>query len=429
MKSGLQQPPAKTFAAECDTAVLGAGVVGMCTAYALARRGHRVLLVDREAGPARRASFANGAQLSYAYSDALGSPGLLRKLPSLVLGSDPLFRVRFSLDPDFLRWGLRFLQSCSASAYEAGTLETLSLALESRLALHALLQRHSIAFGHAVPGKMHLYYDKSALSEAATMVALKRKHGAMQDVLSAREARALEPALHGAHGLEGVVFSPDDEVGDPYLFCQGLMNVLRDQYQVQTLFETEVVDANPSADGVVVSDSRGNTILARNVVVALGTGSNPMLRKLGLRAQIQPLKGYSFTAAKGPAAPQVSITDTARKLVFCNLTGKIRVAGGAELGNRDQRPDPAWLARLFAAARASLPDAVDFNKMESSWSELRPMSATSVPMVRKMAPWLVLNIGHGMLGWTLAMGAAERAARLVIADNRNADGPLASAAQ
>lgn len=399
---------------KCDVIVLGAGVVGVSTAYALARHGLDVVLLDREAGPAQGTSFANGAQLSYAYSDTLGGPAMLRKLPGLVLGADPLFRLKFRMDPDFLRWGLAFLRSCTAASQRDGTLGTLRLALESRLALHALLERHDIAFGHTVSGKMHLYFDAASLKSAAETVALKRPLGAVQEVLSAADARRIEPALAQASGLEGAVYSPEDEVGDPFHFCVALTRVLTTQYGVRTVFGMTAERMRHDADGVTVIGTTGAQICGRAAVVAMGIGAPAFLSRMGIGVPIQPLKGYSFTAPLGDAAPRISITDTARKLVFCNLMGRMRVAGGAELGNWETRLEASRLALLIRTAQRSLPEAARLDHIDSSWTGLRPMSPNSMPIIAAPRPGLVLNVGHGMLGWTLAMGAGEHAARLVL---------------
>lgn len=404
----------KQFNLKCDVVVLGAGVVGISTAYALARRGLDVILVDREGGPARGTSFANGAQLSYDYSDTMGSPAMLRKLPGLILGADPLFRLKFRADPAFLRWGLAFLRNSTAKHQRGGTLSTLQLALESRLAMHALLERHEIAFGHAMPGKMHLYFDAASLKSAAETVELKRPAGAVQHVLSSAEACRIEPALGDAKGLEGVVYSPNDEVGDPYLFSVELTRILIAHYGVRTCFGMTAHHMKLDADGVTVTGANGEQIDARAVVVALGIGAPAFLRRHGIRTMIEPLKGYSFTAPRGAAAPRVSLTDTARKLVFCDLMGHMRIAGGAELGNWDTRLEPDRLTQLVHRARQSLPQAADFERLDSSWAGLRPMSPDSIPVIVRARPQLILNIGHGMLGWTLAMGAGEQAAALVL---------------
>ena len=137
-----------------DLVVLGAGIVGLATAYAAARRGLSVLLLERANGPVLGTSFANGAQLSYAYTDAMAGPATWRQLPKMLFGRNGPFRTRWSPDPDFWRWGLAFLRETNARRAQANTLATLELALESRIALHALLQHHPIAFDHVVSGKL-----------------------------------------------------------------------------------------------------------------------------------------------------------------------------------------------------------------------------------------------------------------------------------
>jgi D-amino-acid dehydrogenase len=399
-----------------DVVVLGAGVVGATTAYACAARGLSVALVDQRDGPALGASFANGAQLSYAYTDAMGSPALAKKLPAFLLGADPLFKIKIAFDPDMALWGLKFLASCTDAQNRAGTLETLALALESRRALHTLLERHPFDFGHRVAGKMHLYADPKALKAASKMVDLKRRHGAVQHVLSAAEAVAIEPALRQSKDLAGVVYSPEDEVGDPHLFAIGLIEVLKRQFDVSPFFSMEISGTELGADEVRLVGAGGQTIRGRTLIVALGADAGAFLARLGVRAAILPMKGYSFTAPLGPDAPAVSLTDTVRKLVFCQLSGRMRVAGVAQLGSRDTEVEQPLLAKLIEAARSSLQGAADYSHVDGGWAGLRPMTPSSTPHIARLRQRLIVNIGHGMLGWTLAMGSAERAAQLVMSN-------------
>jgi D-amino-acid dehydrogenase len=402
-----------TIAERFDVAVLGAGVVGVATAYALARRGHSVALIDRRDQPGGGASYANGAQLSYAYADALGGPTFLSKLPSLLLGSDPLFRINAAFDIEMVTWGVRFLAACSRSANQRATIETLKLALESQAAMHALLQRHPLEFGHAAAGKMHLYFDISSFAEARKCAELKRTYGAAQHLLSPSEATSIEPALSGAAGLHGVIHSPGDEVGDARQFCVALTGVLQENYRVSPMFGFGVTDIETHADHAVVAGNDGRAIEVGQVIVAAGIEGRALLRRLGVHAPLLAMRGYSFNAPAGLSAPRVSLTDTARKIVFCQLNGQIRIAGGAELGVADDAVDPARIATLVDAAKASLPAAADYSRMCDPWAGLRPMTPTSTPTIRRVSERVVLNIGHGMLGWTLALGAGERAATLV----------------
>ena len=392
-----------------DVTVIGTGVIGIATAYAAARRGMSVRILDRASGPGLGASFANGAQLSYAYTEAMASPALWSKLPAIAVGMDRALSLRWSVDPDFLRWGLTFLRNATTARFNANTLSVLALAAESRAAMDALLARHRIDFSHSAPGKMHLYYDRASLDAAAAMVAIKQAHGVEQSVLDAHQARALEPALAGASGLLGVVHSPEEEVGDPHRFCVAMMGVLQSQYAVDLQFGVDVDDLDPAPQQVRIKARDGREFRSHAVVLCPGPDAAALGRRIGVRLPVMPVKGYSFTAGMGAHPPRVSITDTARKLVFCQLGDKMRVAGLAQVGYRDPVVDPEASQRLMAMARESLPEAVSYAAIDSEWAGLRPMTPSSVPIIRRVQPNVVVNVGHGMLGWTLAMGAAERA--------------------
>ena len=403
-----------TPTADADVAVIGAGVVGLATAYALASRGRRVLLLDRAPGPALETSFANGAQLSYAYTDAMAGPSLWKQLPGMLAGRDRAFRTRASADPDFWRWGLTFLRNATLPRLQENTLATLKLALESRAAMAELLARHPIDFDHRVAGKLHVYYNAASLPAARAMIECKRPFGVLQRLVDAEEAIAIEPALAGARGIAGVVYSPEEEVGDPWRFSTGLLDVLRTHHDIDARFGVDLHQLRREGAMWRLHARNGDIITVPQVVVCAGIASKALLRPLGLRVPLMAVKGYSFTALCGPNAPSASITDTARKLVFCRLGDRIRVAGLADLNHWDAAPDRTRISDLVAMARESLPRAADYDAIESDWAGLRPMTPWSSPIIRRAGDGLVLNIGHGMLGWTLAMGSGERAARLVV---------------
>ena len=407
----MSQP--HTTPRDADVAVIGAGVVGLATAYALARRGRRVLLLDRAPGPALETSFANGAQLSYAYTDAMAGPALWKQLPGMLAGRDRAFRTRVSADPDFWRWGLTFLRNASHSRLQENTLSTLELALESRAAMAELLARHPIGFDHRVAGKLHVYYNAASLPAARAMIERKRPFGVRQHLLDAEQAVAIEPALAGARGIAGVVHSPEEEVGDPWRFATGLLDVLRTHHDVDARFGIDLQRLRRDGAMWRLHARNGDVVTVPSVVVCAGIASKALLRPLGLRVPLMAVKGYSFTAPCGAEAPSASITDTARKLVFCRLGDKIRVAGLADLNHWDAAADRARVNDLIAMARESLPQAAYYDAIESDWAGLRPMTPWSSPVIRRAGEGLVLNIGHGMLGWTLAMGSGERAAKLV----------------
>lgn len=394
--------------------VLGAGVVGIATAYALARRGVEVTIIDRAAVAGSGASFANGAQLSYIYTDALASNSLLKRLPSLALGLDSSFRLRPNLDPSQIAWFMRFLRNCTHQRFLENSLAGLQLGLESQLAMHALLEQHKIEFGHQSAGKMLVYDDAAAFQSACDMVSVRQSHGAEQEVLTPTEAVNKEAALaERAGGFIGAVYSPQEELGDPHKFCNALLSQLVKAYGVQVRLATEVESWNADSDTVMVTTKAGETIACDQLVLCAGMDAANLLKKHGLGSSLMPMKGYSFTAAPGQASPKMSITDVSKKVVFCPLDGAVRVAGLAELGVRNTRVDQRQLAALVSTAEAALPRAADYAASYQGWAGIRPMTANALPIIRKIAPRVTINVGHGMLGWTYAMGSAERAARLL----------------
>ncbi|TWT18992.1 FAD-dependent oxidoreductase [Luteimonas wenzhouensis] len=399
-----------------EVTVLGAGVVGMATAWAAARRGLSVELIDRAAGPARGASFANGAQLSYAYTDAMAGPSLWKQIPALLSGSDPAFRIRLRGDPSIWRWGLSLLSHASRARMQRNTLSTLALARASQQAMAGLLDRHPIQFQHRTAGKLHLYFSDPALRAGARMVELKRAHGVRQTLLDAEGARQVEPALQQVAGIRGAVYSPDEAVGDPWRFACGLLETLCRDYPVSTRFGFDLETLQRSGRHWLLRSREGEAVEARRLIVCTGIDSAALLRPLGIRLPLMAIKGYSFTAPCGPQAPATSITDTSRKIVFCRLGEHIRVAGLADINDWDPGIDQGRFERLVALARQSLPGAADYARIRDPWAGLRPSTPASVPVIANVREGLTCNVGHGMLGWTLAMGSGERAVALALGE-------------
>jgi D-amino-acid dehydrogenase len=394
-----------------DVLVLGAGVVGVSTAEALMRRGLSVTLVDRADGPGQGASFANGGQLSYSYTDALSSPSLLRRLPGILAATDPAFRVAVRFDPDYLRWCLAFFRNGSAGRFEANSLAGIAIALRSRALIEELLARHPIEFAHEVPGKLLLHEDAGGFRAAAAYAEAKRRAGIEVHALAPEEVVGVEPALAGVQArLAGGIFAPGDAVGDPHLFCTALIDRLRREGLVTRFGETvKNIEVSEKAAVRLVG---GERLIARHLMIAAGPQAASLLRPTGWRLPIVPVRGHSLTLAPGTSAPRVSITNVARKLVFCRLGSRMRIAGLADVGFTSAAVDPQRLRALSEAARTSLPEAADYDGPSQSWAGLRPVTPDSLPIVERRGG-VTLNVGHGGLGWTYALATAERAAALV----------------
>ncbi len=408
--------------------VLGAGVTGLTTAYFLARDGHQVEIIERQDGVAREASFANGAQLSYSYVAPLAGPGVLPKIPPWLLRADSPLRFYPKLDPQQWRWLIEFVLACNRRQSESSTRRLLELSFFSRTLMHAFVREEAIDFGYARNGKLVLYSEQANFDGARRLLDFQRQLGCEQETLDRDACFALEPALAHpdsalARRIVGGIHTPSEEVGDCYRFCVGMEQRLKD-LGVRLRLNTTIL-ALDAKDGKIsaVLTSAGR-VGADCFVLSLGTQSPLLVRPLGMRLPIYPLKGYSVTlpANEGASAPQlgVSITDFKRKIVYAPLAGDgggaLRVAGMADIAGYSNDPDPARLNLLFSEAKAAFPAATDYSRGPQAmqpWAGLRPATPKGTPLIgRSACTNLILNCGHGALGWTLALGSARIAADL-----------------
>jgi D-amino-acid dehydrogenase len=341
----------------------------------------------------------------------------LKQLPRLMLALDPAFRFHPSLDPDFLRWGVAFLRNGTLSRFRSNTLEGMALGFESRAALHQLTQRHNIDFSHSAPGKIHLYRSAKSLASARALAEIKARHGARQRLLGPDEVLAIEPMLAAVRAqIVGALHTGDEEVGDPRRFCEGARAALEGA-GARLLFGTAIDRLDISGKRPMLVTRAGQSFSADRVILCAGSQSAELARSIGVRMPIVPMKGYSITAPLGDAAPSVSVTDVANRVVFARLGNRMRIAGLADLGRRDTKVDPKRLAALIGSARAALPEAAHYDAVESSWAGLRPMTPNSLPITRTIAPGVIANTGHGALGWTYAAGSARRVSNIIAGPN------------
>ena len=398
--------------------VLGAGVVGVATAWMLCRAGHHVTLVDQHVGPARGASQANGAQLSYAYGDALASPSMLRHLPGISLGFDPAYRVRMQADPHYLMWGLRFLLNSTPSRFLANTEALLRTAARTRQMLGELQHELNLSFDYAASGKMILYASAAACDAGVAVRKLKHNLGVKLEVINRAEATAIEPALElYPNPIERVVYSPDDAAGRPDVFCKALVDTLKERYAFNTLFGQEARALLTDRGRVAGLTFRDREPLACDLLV-MATGSATALlpwrdRPLG---GIWPVQGYSITAPATAEAMHVSITDLSRKIVFARVGDDIRAAGLADIASRDCLFDAKRFESFRASAVAAFGQTFEHGPEKNlrPWSGGRPCTPSSQPIIRAGSlRGLFLNLGHGTLGWTLGLGSAAQLCEVI----------------
>jgi D-amino-acid dehydrogenase len=397
--------------------VLGAGIAGLAAAYELQRDGHEVTVVD-SASPGGGASAANGAQLSYEHVQPLASPDLWRQLPGLLLAADSPLKLHPRWDWRQWWWGLQFLAACRASVARSSTAQLLALAAESRASFDRLLDDEHLQCDFSATGKLVIHSDGASLAAARNQLALQRGLGSRQEAVSGEECLAIEPALHRyRERIAGGIFTPGECAADCHKVCRELHGIVR-QRGGRFVLEAQAHDLVQREGRVVAVTTSAGPIEADSFVVALGTGSSQLARRIGLYLPVYPLKGYSITLDIGAApstAPVVSVTDAARKVVFARIGNRLRVAGMAELVGHDTAVHAGRIASLRASAREVFPDCGGADVC-APWAGLRPATPTGLPIIgphRKGPVNLIFNTGHGALGFTLAFGSASRIARML----------------
>lgn len=390
--------------------VIGAGVVGVTTAYRLAAEGHRVTLVDAHARPAEVASYANGGQLSYSYVAPLAGPGVLPNVPGWLLREDSPLRFTPRLDPHQWLWGLRFVAACNAATSARTTAQMLTLSYLSRDTLHALLEREKLSFGHLKNGKLIVYRTPALLDKARKLVEYQARHGASQEVLDRRQTLEREPALAGlGDRLAGAVYTPGEEAGDCHAFTCELFARLQAMPGVTVRMGARVDALVRQAGRIVAARTSQGDIEADAFVVAAGLGSRELLRPLGVSLPLYGLKGYSLSvpvAGQAAGTPAISVTDYERRIVYARVGDVLRIAAMVDMGARDDKVDPRRIALLKRQVREAFPQ-LDLDAA-SQWAGLRPATPGGKPIIgaSRAAGNLWLNVGHGALGFTLACGSA-----------------------
>ena len=397
--------------------VIGAGVIGVTTAYSLAKAGHTVTLTDARERPAEVSSFANGGQLSYSYVAPLAGPGVLPNVPGWLLRQESPLRFRPRMDVHQWRWSLAFVQACRASVSDETTAQMLRLSYLSRDTMHAWLAETPIEFGHVRNGKIIAYRSPALLEKARALVAYQAARGAEQRVLNAAETLALEPSLAAmGKDLAGAIFTPGEEAGDCRLFTEGMFDLLGAMPNVTRTMSNPVRKLRRRGRHIDALETALGDIRADAYVVATGTGSRQLLGPVGHDVPIYPLKGYSLSvplADDDTSAPSISVTDYERRIVYARIGRVLRIAAMVDIGSRDAKIDPARIALLKQQVLALFPH-LDLDRAVA-WAGLRPATPTGKPIIGRSpaADNLWVNVGQGALGFTLACGSAALLTSLI----------------
>ena len=377
-------------------------------------------MLERNTGVALETSFANGGQLSYSYVAPLASPSVIPKIPPWLLRRDSPLRFTPELDPDQWRWILEFLAACNATTADLTTQRLLRLAFYSRDLMHELVNNYELDFDYVQNGKLVVHTDPKSFESAQRLMDFMRALGAEQEALDPKQCVEIEPALEMFHSggasrprsprIAGAIYTPSEDAGDCYKFCNELTRIMTTGPNPVTYrFEIEVERLLPWHGRLMGVETSAGVFEADAYVLALGANAPYLVRPLGIRVPVYPLKGYSLSLpiTDDRGAPKISVTDFKRKVVYARLGDELRVAGMADLSGKRAAIDVERVGQLVSEVKAAFPKASDFRKLDP-WCGMRPATPKGTPVLGATPHSnLWLNVGHGALGFTLALATGR----------------------
>lgn len=410
--------------------VIGAGAIGVCSAWYLRQAGFAVTVLERRGAPAQESSFGNAGVIAPGYVTPWAAPGMPGKILRALLQRESPVVFRPSADPAMWRWIARWLRECDAERYRINKLRMQRVAFYSRECLHRLRSELDIDYEQS-RGYLQLFRTQKDLDLAAPALAVLRENKVPHRLVDAAACRQIEPGLADDTPLVGGLHLPDDESGNCPMFVRRL-HQLAEAAGVQFRFQADVARLRADKSGglsvELASEQRGaapEILSADRLLVAAGVGSARLLRPLGLRVPLYPVKGYSATVMVRDElqAPLGALMDESFKVAITRMGNRLRVAGTAELGSRRLDLRPAALNTLIKVARDWFPVAGHYQEA-TLWAGARPMLPDGPPMIgATRVPGLFLNLGHGSTGWAMSCGSGKIAADQIAASAGQGDGP------
>lgn len=391
-----------------NVCIIGAGIVGATTAYALSKKGWSVTIIEAEQVAGMGSSFANGSQLSYSYVEPFASPNILKKLPLWLLSSTSPISWKPQFNKNHIWWLIKFISYCNSIKVQSTTKQLLDISFLTKNSLHSWLSDLGISNNDVYlekTGKLVIYRDHKDLSAVKKQIATQELYGCHQEILSADQCIEKEQTL--------VRIKPDISFGvytssEETIDCHKLTQLILQHSNVNKIFDTTVIDFNIQEHKIKsVRTSKGD-VTADMFVIAAGIDTNSLLQKINQGLLIEPIKGYSvsFPIINQDYAPNISITDQNRKVVFARIGDTLRVAGFAEILGQDLKIDQTRIESLISDTQRLFSDAID-SKNFVPWAGLRPCSPSGIPYIQNIGyENLWVNAGHGSLGLTLSVGSA-----------------------
>jgi len=399
--------------------VLGAGVIGTTTAYYLAKHGHEVHVIDRQADVAMETSFANGGVLHTSEAEPWSQPGMPRKVLSWIGKEDAPMLLHLRTLPSIWRWGLSFLRNCSLDRYRRAAAINLRLARYTLAVIAEARADTGISYDLAQKGTLKIYTRQEAMDKNVAESALLRPHGMIFEAVDAARCVAIEPALAPIRNtLVGGIYAPPDEVGDCYKFTVGLRKHCAEKLGVTFHFNTHVQGLARAGDRIAAVETSAGRLTADAYVAAMASYTPALVRRLGIRLSIYPAKGVTVTVpvTAWPDGPQVPIIDDTRLFGLIRIGDRYRCSGSVEFAGWDTTPNPVRGKTIVDNVIGVFPEFAKCYdpKTAKLWAGLRPMASSGSPYIGATPiKNLYVNCGHGHLGWTLSCGSSQVVADIV----------------
>jgi len=401
-----------------DVIVIGGGVIGVTTAYYLWKKGLEVAVIERNDLCSEETSFGNGGQISVSHAEPWAHPGAQFQVAKWLISKDSPLYFKPQWDLHQLKWMWEWLKNCNRSKCEYNTASLTTQALDSLIELNKVVKDTKIKYDRLKKGIIHFYTDSHEYENGLEAAKVMRSYGLSIEEVSRASIVDLEPSLAGCDRILGGTYAPNDESGDCNLFTKNLANWLESN-GVRFFYDTvAIAQKNNSLEcRMYVSNDevRSFGLEAKQFVIAMGCYSYPFVKiNYGKELMIYPAKGSSVTVpiTDPSKVTTISLTDDENKIVYSRLGNRLRIAGTAELAGWDPDVNIGRCKVVEQHARRLFPEGCDWSK-SMYWSGLRPTTPSNLPYVERLNENVVLNTGHGTLGWTLACGSAYKVSKLI----------------
>jgi D-amino-acid dehydrogenase len=399
------------------TLILGGGVVGVTTAYFLAKAGHEVTILEERDALGLEATSGNAGIIAPGHSFAWASPRAPAMLLRSLRGAETAIRVKLGADPRLYLWGLRFLRECTSDRARHNTLIKLRLCQYSQAVMTELVRAEGLEYHAITKGALYLHRDPAELESGIKKMKILAEHGQKQEILDSAELAKLDPVFEPVKNkIAGAIRDVGDSSGDARVFVENLARLCRERFRVDVKVGARVTGLRADNERIEAVVTSQGLLAADNYVLALGVGSPIVARTAGLRLPIYPAKGYSstFPLKSGGLAPTIPGVDEQWLVGWSRLGDRLRLTSTAEFAGYDWSWTPRDFNNILRLARDLFPDAADYDQGQYR-ACLRPMTPDGPPILGLGRHRnLFLNCGHGHMGWTMACGTARIVADLMI---------------